>query len=712
MTTEPEDIITEKKMSKKDKEAFLALMRHRFSTGVNADKHNRDAAKEDLEFAYVPGAQWPANRKAEYKGEGRPTLEINRMPSFLGQVLGDQRQAKPSIKIHPVDSKGDPETAEIREGLIRNIEAVSNADYAYDTAFEHTAGGGFGFWRVCTDYCDDASFDQEIRIKAITNNFAVVYDPVAVEWDMTDAEWLVIHSVISKLEHKRKYPWKIPSNIDDTDTTYQEWVMEDAVRIAEYFYKKPVKRWIYLLDNGEVVENVEKDDKVVNKREVNTYEIWRIKADGYNILEDEQLWPSKYFPVVPVFGKSIYIDGKRYVWGVIRYAKDSQRAYNVTRSRETEMYMLAPIAPIIATAKQIAPYQLQWKNAHKKTYPYLLYQPDPEAPGAPQRLNPPQISSALAQSAARDVDDMKATMGLFDASLGNRSNETSGVAIKARQMEGDVGTFPFIDNLGRARLLTYKIILDLIPKIYDTKRIVQILGLDGMAKEVNLNTPGMVDRDDGTAIEKVLNDMTAGKYDVTMTMGPSYSTQRMEAADSLMRFIQAAPAAAVVVGDLVAKNQDWPGAQEVARRLKTLVPPQALTQEEREEMAKDVPQPEQGAAPPPPDPRLIESQIKMQIETEKLKMLMDMHELEKEKMAAEIENIRATGVKSLAQAEALEVGQQFEQYKLELGQLSQNIAHHVALTMEEMRQTRGQGGMPGPPGGNGQGGQGEVGGGW
>ena len=702
MTTKPEP--KPKTSSSTDSMDMLTLMRKRFSAGLSADLHNRQQSKEDMEFAYVPGSQWPQQRRDEYKTEGRPCLEINRMPSFLGQVIGDQRQAKPSIKVHPVDSKGDPETAAIREGLIRNIEAASNADIAYDTAFEHTTGGGFGAWRIVTDYCDDGSFDQEIKIKAITNNFSVVWDPISVEWDRSDAGWVIVNSLMSKTEYERKYPGKLPSNLDLTDTNFLEWVTEDAVRIAEYFYKKPVKKTIYLLESGEVVEELPEGEKSIKTRKVDSYEIVRLKVDGYNILEDEQVWPSKYWPIVPVDGKSVHIDGKKYTWGVITFAKDSQRAYNTTRSRETEMYQLAPIAPIVATAKQIGPYAAQWKHAHKKTYPYLLYQPDPEAPGAPQRLAPPQISSALANSAARDVDDMKATTGLFDASLGNRSNETSGVAIKARQLEGDVGTFPFIDNLGRARLLTYKIILDLIPKIYDSQRIVQILGLDGTVTPTEINAPGQGQDEQGMAVDKIMNDMTAGKYDLTMTMGPSYSTQRMEAADSLTRFVQAAPQTAVLIGDLIAKNQDWPGAQEVAKRLRTVVPPQALSPEEREEMAKDAPQPDPNAAPPPPDPRMVEMQTKMKIEVERLKMDMDLHELEKEKRLAEIENIRATGMKSVAQAEALEVGQQFEQYKLELSQLSQNIAHHVALTLEEMRQNRGMG----APGASGQGGPGEA----
>ncbi len=703
MTTD----IDEEKVDPTDEAGMLRLMRKRFQAGVAADQHNRESAREDLNFAYVPGAQWDPVKKAEYEQEGRPTLEINRMPTFLAQVIGDQRQAKPSIKIHPVDSKGDPKVAEVLEGLIRNIESTSNADIAYDTAFEHTTGGGFGYWRIITDYCDDGSFDnQEIKIKAITNSFSVVFDPMSVEWDMTDAEWLIVHNVISKSEYKRKYPGKLPSNIEDTDGTYIEWVTEDSVRIAEYFYKKPTKQKIYLLESGDIVKKLEDGEVAIKERLVDSYEIYRLKVDGYNILEEEQLWPSKYFPVIPVIGKSIYIDGKRYVWGLIHYSKDSQRAYNVTRSRETEMYMLAPLAPVIATANMIGPYKPMWDNANKKTYSVLYYQADPDFSNQkPERLSPPQISTALAQSAARDIDDIKGTMGLFDASLGNRSNETSGVAIKARQMEGDVGTFPFIDNLGRARTLTYKILIDLIPKIYDTKRIVRVLGVDGSVKTEEINTPGQAQDENGTAIEKILNDLTVGKYDITMTMGPSYSTQRMEASDSLMKFVQGAPQISPLIGDLIAKNQDWPGAQEVARRLKTIVPPEALSQEERDEMAKDMPQPDPNAPPPPPDPRLIEMQHKMQIEAEKLKMEMDLHEYAKAKLLAQIENIRATGIKNIAQAEAAEAGTQLGVYKAELEQLSKNVAHHVALTLEEMRAGRQE--MPGPGGGNGQGGGGE-----
>ncbi len=706
MTTETDN--EQGVVNPKDEAGTLRLMRKQFSDGVTATKHNRESAREDLEFAYVPGAQWDAEKKKEYNAKGRPTLEINRFPAFLAQVIGDQRQAKPSIKIHPVDSKGDPKTAEIREGLIRNIESVSNADIAYDTAFEHTTGGGFGFWRIVTEYCDDGSFDnQDIKIKAITNSFSVVFDPTAVEWDMTDAGWVIVHSVISKNEYKRKWPDKTPSNIEEEDGFVHEWVTEDTIRIAEYFYKKWGKKKIYLLESGEVVEKLEDGQIAVKEREIDSYEIMRIKTDGYNILEEEQFWPSRYFPIVPVIGKSIYIDGKRYTWGLTHYSKDSMRAYNVTRSREMELYMLAPLAPYVATAKQIGAYKLMWDNANKETYSVLYYDHDPDAPGPPQRQQPPQISSALANSAARDIDDIKGTMGLFDASLGNKSNETSGVAIKARQMEGDVGTFPFIDNLARARMLTYKILLDLIPKIYDTERIVQTLGIDGAAKMVPINTPGQKEDETGMAIDAILNDMTAGKYDVTMTMGPSYTTQRIEAADSLMKFIQAAPQVTPLIGDLIAKNQDWVGAQEVARRLKTLVPPEALTQEDRDEMKKNMPQPDPNAPPPPPDPGLIELQHKMEIEATRLKMDMDLHEYTKEKILAEIENIRSAGIKNIAQAEAAEAGTQLTAYKAELDQMSKNIAHHVALSLEQMRGANRQS-MAGAGGGNGNDSPGEI----
>lgn len=682
------------KKSKKiaaDESNLLGLIRKRFAKGIEADRHNRETAKEEMNFAYVPGSQWPKELAAQYKLEGRPCLEINRMPAFIGQVIGDQRQARPSAKVHPVDSDGDPEVAEIIEGLIRNIEAISNADVAYDKAFEHTTSGGFGYWRIITDWLE-GSFDQEILIKPIHNNFSVVWDPAALEYDKSDANWVIVSETISKDTYEQKYNGKVPSNIDMPDGTYLDWFSTDTVRIAEYFYKEYYSYDIYLLESGEIVREVQEGQQVAihpktgepYRRKVDDYKIMRLKVDGNNILEPAQEWPSKYWSIVPVIGKTINIDGIIYVWGLIHYALDAQRTYNFSRSREVETVALSPLAPYIGTATQIGPYKAIWDQAHKKTYAWLPYQADPAAPGPPQRAIPPQTSSAITESVMMAVDEMKSTIGLFNDSLGQQSNAESGKAINARQREGDVGTFPFIDNLARSRALTYKVLIDLIPKIYDSKRIIRILGLDGSPKTVEINKPAIVEDEKGQMINKVLNDLTVGKYDVTVTMGPSYTTQRMEAADSLMKFIAAAPQTAPILGDLVAKSMDWPLAQEAHRRLKAVVPPEVLTEEERQERQKNM-GPQQ-APPTPPDPRMIDVQAKIAEAAERLRMDSEKHVLELDKMKAEIQNILASGVKSVAQAEALEIGQQLEQYRLGLEGLSVQFDMMQKQLMQQQQQ--------------------------
>jgi hypothetical protein len=408
---------------------------------------------------------------------------------------------------------------------------------------------------------------------------------------------------------------------------------------------------------------------------------------------------------VPCIGKAISIDGKRYVWGLVHYAKDSQRAYNFSRSREIEMFALAPIAPFVATATQIGVYKPLWDSAHKKTYPWLPYVPDPEAPGPPQRLNPPAMSSAITESTRLAVDEIKATIGLFDASLGQRSNETSGVAIRARQQEGDRGSFPYIDNLGRARLLTYKILIDLIRNIYDTQRIVRIMGPDNVVGTVTINEVVHEVGPGGEVVSKVLRDMTTGRYDITMSMGASFASQRLEAAANMSEMLKFAPQVTPLIADLIVKNQDWPGAQEVSRRLKTIVPATALTEEDRKEIAKDQPQQQQQA---PPDPKLIELQFRMQVETEKLKMEearlqmeMEMHQIAKEKGIADIEQIRSTGIKNLAQAEALEIGKQIDLYRVQLEGLTDRLEMALAATQgaggAPTRNSGPSGPPPGPP---------------
>lgn len=592
---------------------LIKEIKDRFRVGYEAIEEENDQMLDDLNF--LNGDQWPSDLRKAREVDGRPCLTINKVPTFADQVIGDIRQNSPSIKVKPVDSNSDPETAEILTGLIRNIEVQSNAEVAYDTAAESCVYMGKGAFRVVTEYSEDDSFDQDIRIRRIKNPFTVVWDPSSIEWDKSDARWCFVTEKLDKEEFESRYPDASLAPFDAKQRDYdQDWGSEDNIRIVEYFRKDEEEKKLYLLKDpitGTTIQNDKKLDgwDVVKVRTVNAHKITWYKANGNEILEGPTEWPGRYIPVVSVFGKELNIEGKSIYRGVTRFAKDPQRLYNYARSTSAEVMSLAPRSPYLVSAKMIGQYQSYWDNAHKKNFPYLPFEADPMLQGViPQRTAPIQVNTGIQTEVMVSDQEIHDTTGLQQASLGQKSNEKSGRAIMARQREGDVANYAYYDNLARSLKYCGKVLLDLIPRIYDTPRIIRILGEDTKEEFVPINQP--VFKRDGT---KRIFDLTTGKYDVVVTIGPSYSTQREEAADSMMQFLQAFPAVAPVIGDLIVKNLDWPGASEIEKRLKMLLPPG---------MAGDgqgaPPPPQAPPQPPPPDPEKMGKAQKTQAETESI----------------------------------------------------------------------------------------------
>ncbi len=563
-------------MSKKT-DALIEQACERFSEAEEFERDNRELAFEDFEFA--AGEQWPTEIQDQRQKEGRPCLTINRLPQFIAQVVGDARQNKPAIKVHPVDEGADPDTAETLEGLIRHIEYASQASTAYLSAFEHAVTGGMGAWRIYTKRDNYDPFVQDACIERIRSPFSVYWDPDARKYDKSDAKWCFVTEWISKKGFEAKYPKKTP---DDWEGEYvgkrMTWTEGEKVRIAEYWIKRPKTRNIALMQDGSRVEWEQLDPSlyhsVVQIAEVESHEVVRYLLCGHDVLEDEQIFPGEYIPIVPVYGPEEVVGDRIRYRSLIRYAKDPMRQYNYWQSALTEKIALAPKAPFIATVAQIKGLERFWNNANSENRAYLPYNPDPLAGGPPIRQQPAAINAAELQQAAQAIDDLKATTGIYDASLGNRGNETSGRAIVARQREGDTATFAWIDNLARSIEHTGRILVGIIPSLYDTTRVVRILGEDGSAKTATLNQPAMTEKGPG-----IVNDLTTGKYDVTISVGPSYATRRLEAADSMMAFMQAVPQAGQVAADLIAKNMDWPGADAIAERLKRMLPPGVIDEE-------------------------------------------------------------------------------------------------------------------------------------
>jgi len=585
----------------------MATMRHRLKMAQSAYSDSREDELDDLRFmAGSPDNQWqwPADvlaTRGSVQGQtinARPCLTINKLPQHVRQVTNEQRQNRPSGKVIPADDNADVQVAEIFNGVVRHIEYMSDADVAYDTACDNQVTYGEGYIRLLTEYCNDETFDQDIRIGRVRNSFSVYMDPTIQDPCGADAEWCFITEDILKEEYEREFPDATPISTLYSqgvgDQGLSAWLQEDTIRIAEYFYNKYEKATLHLYpDNQTAYRGTPQDKqlmamfgKPIRSREVDRKKVMWMKTNGYDVLQERE-WAGKWIPVVRVIGNEWEVEGQMYISGLVRNAKDAQRMYNYWTSQEAEMLALAPKAPFIGYGGQFEGYEMQWKTANTTNWPYLEVNPDvTDGAGAvlplPQRAPPPLPQTGLIQAKMGAADDIKGTTGQYDASLGMQGNERSGKAILAREKQGDVGTYHYVDNLARAIRHITRQIVDMIPKIYDTQRIARIIGVDGEVSMVKFNPsqpePVKEIRDQmGAMIEKVYNP-SIGTYDVMVTTGPGYMTKRQEALDAMSMILQSNPQLWTVAGDLFIKNMDWPGAQEMAARFKKILDPKVLAE--------------------------------------------------------------------------------------------------------------------------------------
>lgn len=595
--------------SKGGSEDILTVARSRMTMAISAYSQTRESELDDLRFyAGSPDNQWqwPADvlqTRGAVQGQtinARPCLTINKLPQHVKQITNEQRMNRPGIKVIPADDKGDVEVAEVYNGVIRHIEYISDADVAYDTACENQVSYGEGYIRILTEYCDEDTFDQDIKIGRIRNSFSVYMDPLIQDPTGSDARWCFITEDMTKAEYERLYPNAAPINtlmsLGVGDQSISQWISENTVRIAEYFYVEYEKATLNLYPGNVTAFDGTLEDKSLRmmfgkplrSRPSDRKRIKWCKINGYEILEERD-WAGSYIPVVRVIGNEFEVDGRVYVSGLVRNAKDAQRMYNYWVSQEAEMLALAPKAPFIGYGGQFEGYEQQWKTANTQNWPYLEVNPDvTDGQGAvlplPQRAQPPMASSGLLQAKAGASEDIKSATGQYNASLGMTSNERSGKAILARQREGDVGTYHYVDNLARAIRHVGRQLVDLIPKIYDTERIARIIGEDGEPSTVKMNPMQeepvkKIVNQEGIVIDKIYNP-SVGKYDVRVITGPGYATKRQEALESMAQLLQGNPQLWQVGGDLFVKNMDWPGAQDFAKRFQKILDPKVLADED------------------------------------------------------------------------------------------------------------------------------------
>lgn len=542
----------------------------------DADTMNRQEALEDLKF--VNGEQWPIELQNSRNLESRPVLTINKLDGYCRQVINQIRQQRPRPKVHGMNSQSDAKVAQVIQGIIRHIEANSNADNAYDTAADYSVRMGWGFIRVRTDYVSDDSFEQEIYIDPVDNPFTVYFDPNSVLPDGSDGETCLITTMMSKKAFKKMYPGADVDSFTQRGTgdSQSEWITKEDIRVAEYFYTvRKASKLILLSDGSSIFEDEFKKQQEmfiqggvypIDERPSVRKSIKWCKLTATEVLEEGD-WAGKYLPIIPVYGRHVVIGDKRKKFGMVRYAKDAQRMYNFWQTSTTESVALAPKAKWVMAEGQDEGHENEWATANIKSFPLLRYkQTDIEgrpAP-APQRLQPePPPTGILAATASID-DDIKTLMGIFDPAQAGQGN-ISGKALNGQQQQVDLSNFDFYDNLTKSQCQVARLILDLIPKIYDTQRVLRIIGDDGKPELVTVN-----ERD--AANQVVNNNLMVGLYDVVMDTGPGYNSKREAAVEAMTPILAADPNLMAQIGDLWFRNQDFPGADLIADRLATLNP--------------------------------------------------------------------------------------------------------------------------------------------
>lgn len=567
-------------------EEFLEDMRDTYRLDLDHDNDNREAALEDKKF--VAGEQWDPIVLEQRRG--LPCLVINTIPQFTAQLVGDWRTNRNAVKVVPAEN-GDKDVASVRSDLIRSIEQKSRASRVYDNSFESTIQCGDGAFRINVEYANEDVFDQDIAIRPIDDALSVVWDRMSIDPTGRDARHCFVDDAMPRKEFKKRWKDADPSTLGEqtrSSIRAEGWFDNDTVRVTEYWRMVERDRLLVMFEDGAVFhfddqegmdqkvdEYMDKHGAVVRTRMAPVRYAQMHLVTGFKILAGPYEYKLDRLPIIRMSGRVVSVGDRRVRYGLVRYMKDAARLRNFWRSVAAEQLGYAPKAQWIAPESAVEGREEAFRKAHLSRDPLLIYNDDASA--APERLAPPPMQMALLNEAQVNTQDMKDVTGIHDASLGIKSNETSGRAIMARQREGDIANLTFYDNGNASILEAGDVINQLISQIYDGTRIVRIIGEDEQAKLVKVNDP----------MDPESPNLAIGKYDVAITTGASYTTRRVEAAEAMMDAVQVWPQLMDMAGDLVAKAQDWPGAEELAERLRKAIPPQLLSDKEKKEMGED-----------------------------------------------------------------------------------------------------------------------------
>jgi hypothetical protein len=593
MSAVPKDTLLDKDATTEQDIFLEACARQKLAEENEGD--NRERALQAI--AFRNGQQWPDdiyNQRANV--EKRPTLTINHTNTFCRRLKNQLRQQRPRIKCHPTGGGARIEDAEVITGLVRHIETLSNASVAYDMGAEAAIDGGWGYWRIVSEYTAPDSFDQELLIKPIANTFTVYDDPMSIMPAGEDRKWLLISEEMSRAEYKRRYPkaenveWSPTAPGDQSST---RWETKFKVRLAEYYRIHEIADTLVLMTDGRgwfksqmpseetmlasgfrpVVQyriNGEAEGDWIT-RPTSRRQVQWFRINGKKVVDRRDL-PGKYIPVIRCEGDKTLLNGQVIRKGMVEDLMDPARMFNYWRSSETERYALSPKAPWVMAEGQDEGHP-EWDDANTRSYSRLIYKPVTDSAGnalpPPIRQPATPIEAGFAQAAQSAQLDLMSVAGMQPESPELQAKVIGGNKyLQRRQGMQDLTHFQYYDNQTYSIMWTGIILLDLIPHYYDTKRMQRIIGDDGVPKMVEINNP------ESDAVYRVKTNLEMGRYDVVMDTGPDYGTKREEGTEALIGLLGTPMGQKVsdLASDLVVRGMDFYGAQDVADRLAPSTP--------------------------------------------------------------------------------------------------------------------------------------------
>lgn len=675
-------------MKDNDHKHCLALLEE----AQDADKDNREAVREAHAFLNKRDGQWEP--EVWSKRRGQPRYTFDKCNPIVNQIAGAIKKADFDIKIRPAGGDASKETAELFDGIIRNIETTSNASTIYSRAGRNMVAAGVDGWMVVQKWADAESFDQELAIEYIPNFWdSVFFDTNSQMPDRSDAEWAHKLTAMSKRAYEEKYPEGSGTSVGQGKSFSTYYNKPDQVIVGEYYWIKQTTKTLVQMSNGAVYVEDEEFAKVADelaalgvteksRRTRPARSVWLRHYDGSGWLDEAQETVFEWIPLIPAYANFNIVDNKIIYHGVIEKLLDAQRVHNYVMSRYVGDVALSPKPKLWMTPEQAAGHTQKLATMNTNNDPVALYN-HIEGQQPPYRDGGALPSPALSELSAITTTAITQASGLFASNMGDNPSLQSGVAIEQLQERGDTGTIDYFQSLEVAICHTAKIIVNAIPKVYDSERLVRILYEDGTHDMLTLNN---VVTDQQTGEPVVLNDVSKGRYDVTCSAGKSFSSRRQESVAAILEMAQVDPTIIQEGSDVLLKNAGAAGLDIIAERKRAsllkagIIPESQWTDEEIQQV-------QQAAQNPQPDAAMLLAQAEMlKAQAEQANAQNKQAELQLKAMELQQRSqLDAAKLGQKGQADAISAQQKQREFDLKLEAMAQQIA---LANQKEMRETQ------------------------